>query len=220
MKIKASGRAALIVAVGLFACSAGSSQATAGADEATAVSGPEGAAGKPVALNKYAKHGSRHRKEYAHQKSGRVAPKSFTDQQATAAEDGDESIAIPPSVANANAKLASADSPAGNAMAMSARANDILQAPAGNLAAPQTASGAQVIGSDQLNEVDRTLHQGPPPAAPLAMASAEAPGASAAPVVASSNETSIWDQTSLIGKIFIALGGLLTLASAARMFMA
>jgi hypothetical protein len=37
---------------------------------------------------------------------------------------------------------------------------------------------------------------------------------------ASSNESSTWDQTSLIGKIFIAFGGLLTLASAARMFMA
>jgi hypothetical protein len=50
------------------------------------------------------------------------------------------------------------------------------------------------------------------------MASAEAPAAT--PVMASSNESSTWDQTSLIGKIFIAFGGLLTLASAARMFMA
>ena len=31
---------------------------------------------------------------------------------------------------------------------------------------------------------------------------------------------STWDQTSLIGKIFIAFGALLTMASAARMFMA
>jgi hypothetical protein len=35
-----------------------------------------------------------------------------------------------------------------------------------------------------------------------------------------SNDDSAWSQTSLIGKIFIAFGGLLTLASAARMFMA
>ena len=42
-----------------------------------------------------------------------------------------------------------------------------------------------------------------------------------APVMASrSDESSTWDQTSLIGKIFIAFGALLTLASAARMFMA
>jgi hypothetical protein len=44
--------------------------------------------------------------------------------------------------------------------------------------------------------------------------------APAAPVLASSNDSSTWDQTSLIGKIFIAFGALLTMASAARMFMA
>ena len=44
--------------------------------------------------------------------------------------------------------------------------------------------------------------------------------APAAPVLASGNESSTWDQTSLIGKIFIAFGALLTMASAARMFMA
>jgi hypothetical protein len=32
-------------------------------------------------------------------------------------------------------------------------------------------------------------------------------------------ESSIWDQTSLIGKIFIGFGALLTVASAARMFI-
>ena len=45
------------------------------------------------------------------------------------------------------------------------------------------------------------------------MAMAQAPAAV-------SSSKSPWDQTSLIGKIFIAFGGLLTLASAARMFMA
>jgi hypothetical protein len=54
----------------------------------------------------------------------------------------------------------------------------------------------------------------------MAMASADVPAA-AAPVMAASNqENSTWDQTSLIGKIFIAFGALLTMASAARMFMA
>ena len=51
------------------------------------------------------------------------------------------------------------------------------------------------------------------PAATLAMAVAQAP-------VMASTDDSTWGQTSLIGKIFIAFGGLLTLASAARMFMA
>jgi hypothetical protein len=39
-------------------------------------------------------------------------------------------------------------------------------------------------------------------------------------MAASSSESSTWDQTSLIGKIFIGFGALLTMASAARMFMA
>ena len=39
------------------------------------------AAGAPVALNKYAKHGSRHWKRYAHRKSGKVALKSSADKK-------------------------------------------------------------------------------------------------------------------------------------------
>ena len=39
-------------------------------------------------------------------------------------------------------------------------------------------------------------------------------------MAAASSEGSAWDQSSLIGKIFIGFGALLTLASAARMFMA
>jgi hypothetical protein len=38
--------------------------------------------------------------------------------------------------------------------------------------------------------------------------------------MASGNESSTWDKTSLIGKIFMAFGVMLTVASAARMFMA
>jgi hypothetical protein len=121
-------------------------------------------------------------------------------------------------VANANAQLASADTPTGSAKAMSARANEILQTAPDNAADAQPAADTQVVSADQLNDVDRALHEGMRPAPTLAMVAAEAP---AAPVTAaSSNESSTWDQTSLIGKIFIAFGGLLTLASAARMFMA
>jgi hypothetical protein len=39
-------------------------------------------------------------------------------------------------------------------------------------------------------------------------------------MAASNTESSAWDQTSLIGKIFIGFGALLTMASAARMFIA
>ena len=124
--------------------------------------------------------------------------------------------AIPPSVANANALLASADPQADNLKAMSARANEILQ---DRPADAQPAAESQVVSADQLNDVDRALHEGTPSPPTLVMAAAEE--APAAPVMAaSSNESSAWDQTSLIGKIFIGFGALLTMASAVRMFMA
>jgi hypothetical protein len=38
--------------------------------------------------------------------------------------------------------------------------------------------------------------------------------------VTAGNDHSPWDETSLIGKVFIGFGTLLTIASAVRMFMA
>jgi hypothetical protein len=214
MTIKASGRSALILAAGfsvcLGVCFAGPSQAaSAGAATASAT---------PVAL--------KHHKKYAHHKSGTLASTSDADTKAApadaTADDSDASPAIPPSVANANAELTASDSvPASNARAMTARAGNILQAATADA---QPGAETQVVSADQLNDVDRALQS--TPAAPnqtpnQTMASADAPAAPAAPVLASgSNDSSTWDQTSLIGKIFIGFGALLTMASAARMFMA
>jgi hypothetical protein len=97
---------------------------------------------------------------------------------------------------------------------MSARASEIVQAAPVNA---QTAD-AQVVAADQLNDVDRALHEGNPPA--LVLASADTPATAPAMASSSGNDGSTWDQTSLIGKIFIGFGALLTMASAARMFMA
>jgi hypothetical protein len=228
MIIKASGRSALILATGLFVCFAGPSQA-AGATDPTA----SGTAGAPIALNKYAKHTAHHGKKLAQRKSSKVASKPSTDTKAAAtdaaADDGDNSSTIqpseiPPAVANANAQLASADTPNDTAKAMAARASSIVQAAPDSQATPQPPANtaqdnAQVVSADQLNDVDRSLHQSAA-ATTTAMASADAPaGTTTAPATAS-NESSTWDQTSLIGKIFIGFGALLTMASAARMFMA
>ena len=98
--------------------------------------------------------------------------------------------AISPSMANANAQSQSSDSPAANA-----------QSAATAEATPGSPPDAQ------------------PAAANPMIAAAEAPAAREAPVP-SATEHSIWDETSLIGKIFIGFGALLTIASAARMFMA
>jgi hypothetical protein len=232
MIIKASGRSALILAAGLFVCFAGPSQAAPGASDATASSKSDAAAGAPIALNKFAKHGAHHFKKLAHRKSSKVASKSQTDKPAaatdTAAGDGDNSsniqpAEIPPTVANANAQLASADAPTDAARAMSARANSIVQGTPDGAAATQPIADSgqdnpQVVSADQLNDVDRSLHENSAPApTTVAMASADAPAAEAA---TATKESTTWDETSLIGKIFIGFGALLTMASAARMFMA
>jgi len=101
--------------------------------------------------------------------------------------------------------------------AMSARANEILQAASDNRADARPDNETLIVAADQLNDVDRSLHESNPPAATSVISSANPP---AAPVVAGNQENSSWDQTSLIGKIFIGFGALLTVASAARMFMA
>ena len=234
MNIKASGRSALIIAAGILIGFAGPLRANENADDALTVSReasqPE-SAGAPIALKKFTKHSSRHTKKVAHRKSSKVAAKVPQIKVAAAepeADDGGSETALPPAVANANAQLAAADIKGDNARAMTARANSILQAsPArqDDAAEAQAPANGDVVASDQLNDLDRALSESPTPAAapPVVIAAvADAPApASPPPVVASSsNDDSTWGQTSLIGKIFIAFGGLLTLASAARMFMA
>ena len=231
MKIKASGRSALI-ATGLLVCFAGPLPATATSTDAAATSKSDS-----VTTGKSVKQSSRHWKRSAHRKSGKVTAKA-TEPKAeptkaadpeVADADGVTRAAIPASVANANAQLTSADSssPADSASAMSAKANTMLMAAADKPPEAQPAPATDVVASDQLNDVDRALQQSTPstqaspPAAPTpTVAVAPTKAAPPAPVLAASNDSSTWDQTSLIGKIFIGFGALLTVASAARMFMA
>ena len=212
MMVKASGRSALILATGLFVCFAGPSPATAAStDRAAATSKSESAtSGKSV------RQSTRHWKRYT-RRSGKVASKPAETRKAVEVADASAggALTIPASIANANAQLASADTAPGNAQAMTAKAN-ILLASADKPGEAQSTTDA-VVSSDQLNDVDRALQQNP---ATQTVAMAAVKPATAAPVLASSHESSTWDQTSLIGKIFIAFGALLTMASAARMFMA
>jgi hypothetical protein len=100
---------------------------------------------------------------------------------------------------------------------MSAHASDIVQAAPEQPADAQPAPQVQTVASDQLNEVDRSLTASAPPPPALATAMAQAPDSTE---TAGSVDGSSWDQASLIGKIFIGFGALLTMASAARMLMA
>jgi hypothetical protein len=216
MMIKASGRSALILATGLFVCFAGPLPATAASSDSAAATSKSDSA----TTGKSVRHSARYWKRYANRKSSKLASKA-TETKKTPDKDGTDisgnnAPAIPASVANANAQLASADASADSASAMTVKANTLLAA-ADKPAEAQGAPDAAVVSSDQLNDVDRALQQNP---ATQTVAMAVAKPSPATPMQASSNESSTWDQTSLIGKVFIAFGALLTMASAARMFMA
>jgi hypothetical protein len=210
MMVKASGRSALIVATGLFVYFAGPTPISA-TNTATAATSKSDSA----TPEKSVRQSNRRWKRYS-RKSGKVASKPAETRKAAEkdAATTDGTLAIPATVANANAQLASAEPAPGSAQAMTAKANILLASADKPGEAPTTDA---VVSSDQLNDVDRALQQNP---AKQTVAMAVTKPAPAAPVLASSNDSSAWDQTSLIGKIFIAFGALLTMASAARMFMA
>jgi hypothetical protein len=222
MTIKASAGSALILAAGLLVGLAGPLPAmAAGADtDSAAVSKPESAES-----GRSARQGSRYlKKHYAHRKYTRTASKSAESKKADEKQVADASGGTPPAlpgwVANANAQMTAADAPPDSAKGMSAamseKASTVLQAAADKPAdAAEAPADTAVVAPEQLNDGDRALH---PSSQTVAMASPK-PAADGAAQAANSDSTTL-DKTSLIGKIFIAFGALLTMASAARMFMA
>ena len=229
MTVKASAAGALMLAAGLFLNIAGPSPATAAGSESAAASKSESATS-----GKSTKSSSRYwkKKHYAHRKYTRTASKSA--ETGKAAEKADASAdarpAMSESVVNAYAQMNAADTAQSNigdsaramSQAMSAKANTILLAAADNQADGQApAEGAAVAAPDQLNDVDRVLQesQSSQTAATQTVAMAQAKPAQQENPAQASNSDSL-DKTSLIGKIFIAFGTLLTMASAARMLMA
>ncbi|WP_407113500.1 hypothetical protein [Bradyrhizobium sp. LMG 9283] len=215
--MKTSARAALIVLAGLFLLFGGVAQAAPN----SAASGKAESADKQADTAKHRRHDSRRTSSSkAAQKSDDKADKKDAAPKADEAKNDSQvpaSSQMPPGVVNANAQLAADTPPAAAASAMTNRANDNVQAAADNTNAAPPES--QVVAPDQLNDIDRALQQENPPAQKAVTASTEAQPRPA-PVMASSQQGSPWDQSSLIGKIFIGVGTLLTLASAARMFMA
>lgn len=228
MTIKASARSAMIFAAGLLVSFAGPPPAiAAGAvTDSAAVSKSESAGS-----GKSASQGSRYlKKRYAHRKSARAASKSAESKKAGENQVADASggipSAIPDWVANANAQMTAADaapdSARGMSAAMSEKANTVLQAAVDKPVDAEAPADTAVVAPDQSSETDRALHVKEAAATAtqtVALASTSRPAAEG-PAVAASNDSSTLDRTSLIGKIFIAFGALLTVASAARMFMA
>lgn len=218
--MKASGRAALILLAGLFVLFGGVAQAAPG----QATGGKSDGAAKQADAAKPSKHRRHESRRTSSSKTAQKSDDKADKDDAKAEEpkadnkadnDVPASSQMPPAVVDAKAQVA-ADPPTA-ASALTDRANDNVQAAADNTDA--AAAEGQVVASDQLNDIDRALQQDNPSAQKAVIAATEAQPRPA-PVMASSQQSSAWDQSSLIGKIFIGVGTLLTLASAARMFMA
>ena len=208
MTIKAGGRVALTAAIGLLACACGASWAVAASDAAGTKS-EQATAPRQVKQVRYYKR-------YAHRKHARTAQKSSEEKKSVETDVAEAGLtgALPASVANANARMGS-EITDDTARAMTARANALLASD--QPAEGQGAVTMQVVEADQLNDTDKALQEPTPPSQTTVAVAPVKPAAQARPA---GPESSTWDQTSLIGKIFIAFGALLTIASAARMFMA
>jgi hypothetical protein len=119
-----------------------------------------------------------------------------------------KSNALPSDVADARAQMSSDDVKSKPAAEASAQ----LTAEA---ATPATQDAAvQLVNADELNDLDKAATDvtAPLPKLPPSIANSRAEMRFEGP--------STWTQTSTVGKAFIAFGVMLTLASAARMFMA
>ena len=140
---------------------------------------------------------ARQDRRHGHRKSARTVKKASDE--------------LPAPVADANAKMEGREIAYDTARAMNARTHALLDN-------EQGATLVQMAEADQLNEVDKAIQEPTtPPPSTVAVAPSKP---AAAPKFAAEETISTWDKTSLIGKIFLAFGALLTIASAARMFMA
>ncbi len=216
MIIRASGRSALILAAGLFVMLASPVPAATGGDDSATEAKSENPAAAATRHRTF-RHASHHRGSNAHRGSHAIATKTDTDDKnavATEVVNVDSKVLseIPPSVANANAQMLLAGVQIG-AVAAIPSGNDVAATAPDNPASTRSNDETVVAAADQLNDVDKALQESNPPAA----AASPPPSPVAA---AATGDNSVWDQTSLIGKIFIGFGALLTVASAARMFIA
>jgi hypothetical protein len=220
----ASGRSAFIVAAGLLVLLA--NPVTAATDADDSASAPDSKS--TAATHRTFRHAWHHRRHYVRRRSHAIATKADDKEAdkkaadvAPAPVDSKVSSNIPPSIANANAQMLLAGVQLSAAAAIPSGTQ--IPATASGNPADATADGRTLMAAaDQLNDVDKTLQESGSTTAETPAASPSAAPVSPPPVAATTtmtSESSTWDQTSLIGKIFIGFGALLTMASAVRLFI-
>lgn len=240
MPMKDVRLAALIAAIAMLVCFAGPGAAVAaGANSSARSAASAAAADKPIVLSKYSKRRayvakkSRSAKLSRTKKSTSKVAEKKSDKPAVSSEAANASKSkseLPPTVANARAEEPVSDKlKADEAKNIAA----LDSADISKLADTSKLDGVQVAAADQLNDVDRSLTEEnavapatsvlppvatTPPVQNVKVVKAMPSGDQ--PQVAKAPDSDPWSTSSLIGKIFVAFGGLLTLASAARMIIA
>jgi hypothetical protein len=164
----------------------------------------------------HAHHSSRSHSDKRVAKSS-ASDKAAADRKDTKSADG----GLSPAVANAKAQMgaASEDTPPApttattNGAPVAAPDLDVPAAPVALSDGAPAADGSFVVAADELNDLDRAAEADRPSARILRPVPPT-------PHFSNANSDDAWSQTSMIGKVFIMFGGFLTLASAARMFLA
>jgi hypothetical protein len=214
---------ATITAVGILVCF--SMPEPTAAAPAKPMASPE----KPIVLAKYSKRRAHTAKKT---RSARYAKKSSPK---LSAKKSDESKATQKTAATSKPELPAA---VANAHAEASKLRTLAEDEARNLAALDSTDvisnvdGVEIAASDQLNDVDRALTA---QSTPALVSTAATPVAAEPiptnkiikaipsgekPTVKKADDSDPWSKSSLLGKFFIAFGGLLTLASAARILIA
>jgi hypothetical protein len=210
-------RAALAIAAGLLLVMTAPSRAAETAEGDVAVEQPADA-GKPLGLTKakkvrtHAVARSRNAAKVAAIKASKRKAASSNKATATTAPVAERDI--PANVANANAQMpgvaAVGEAAITTTQPLEIAANDQLTELGRSLATPPV--------EDEPRQIATQLSLSDQPQSALPVVTPE-PARSVTHVSAASSADA-WAQSSLIGKIFIAFGGMLTLASAARMLVA
>lgn len=188
-------------------------------------------AGKPLALvnvtktkHKSKKSARLHRTDRKAAKSNAAAKQPIASNETSGDQPGSNdqasqaaSAALPPEVANAHAELSPGEFKSDESSSTLTESNKTV--------AMETASnGVQIAGADQLNDIDRDLAvQTPAPAAPMQVAALSDNQNTMVQSFAGEDHGSTGQGShgaTWIGKIFVGLGAILTLASAARMLIA
>jgi len=229
MRARKAGLAALIAATGLWmsvsaepAMSAAKPSAKKAANTTVAV------ANRPMVLSKFKKQKhtagtrksrtaqARHLKKSTSKASSKAVAEKFVPKNvATISSRPDKSskTELPPEVANAHAEALASD-----------EARNIAALDSTNVS---SLNGVLVAAADQQSDTNAVVAQDAAPPAPVAVAPTPIPSGKIIRAVSSgekqafkTDDSDPWSKTSLIGKIFIAFGSLLTLASAARLLIA